>query len=109
MAARADLMKEQTARNQQAGTICLVACSGWSRAVCKLELPGMKLAPAVGQWVRGLRFPKLAILAVVLLLADVVVLDAVPFVDEIVLAAVAAGLSSWRKKRADRAQVQVQG
>ena len=56
-------------------------------------------AEAVRRWLSGLRFPRLAALALVVLAVDQVIPDALRFVDEIVLAAIATGLSVWRKRR----------
>jgi hypothetical protein len=55
------------------------------------------LAPFI-RWATRLRFPWLLGLTVVLLLINLVVPDPIPFVDEILLALVAAVLGSLRKR-----------
>lgn len=66
--------------------------------------------PAQGilrQWISGLRFPWLVGIAAALFVIDLFIPDALPFVDEIILAAVMAGLASFRKKRRERAAGEV--
>ena len=50
------------------------------------------------KWLSGLRFPYLAAIAGVLFLINVVVPDAIPFVDEILLGLGTALFASWRKR-----------
>ena len=54
---------------------------------------------ALTRWISGLRFPWLAGLAAAALVADLIIPDVVPLVDELILAAVTIGLASWRRKR----------
>jgi hypothetical protein len=48
----------------------------------------------------GLRFPALFVILLTVTLADLVVPDIIPFVDEIVLAALTALFGLWRERRA---------
>ena len=48
----------------------------------------------------GLRFPTLFVILLTVTLADLVVPDMIPFVDEIVLAALTALFGLWRERRA---------
>lgn len=48
--------------------------------------------------VRGLRFPQLFLLTVGLFLADLLIPDLIPFVDEILLALASLLLASWKRK-----------
>jgi Family of unknown function (DUF6116) len=48
----------------------------------------------------GLRFPALFVILLTVTLADLVVPDVIPFVDEIVLAALTALFGLWRERRA---------
>jgi hypothetical protein len=50
----------------------------------------------------GLRFPTLFVVLLAVTLADLVVPDVVPFVDEIVLALLTAIFGLWRDRRAPR-------
>lgn len=64
------------------------------------------LAPLV-RWISRLRFPWLLGLTLALLLVNIVLPDPIPFIDEILLALVAAVLGAIRKRprrgaRADR-------
>jgi Family of unknown function (DUF6116) len=47
----------------------------------------------------GLRFPTLFVILLTVTLADLVVPDIIPFVDEIVLAALTALFGLWRERR----------
>ena len=47
----------------------------------------------------GLRFPALFVILLVVTLVDLVVPDVIPFVDEIVLAALTALFGLWRERR----------
>jgi Family of unknown function (DUF6116) len=47
----------------------------------------------------GLRFPALFVILLVVTLVDLVVPDIIPFVDEIVLAALTALFGLWRERR----------
>jgi len=47
----------------------------------------------------GLRFPTLFVILLVVTLADFVVPDAIPFVDEIVLATLTAIFGLWKERR----------
>ena len=46
----------------------------------------------------GMRFPKLFLLALVLFVVDLLIPDIVPFVDEVILGAVALGLGLLRRR-----------
>lgn len=50
-----------------------------------------------------LRFPKLFALTAALFVADLLVPDAIPFADELLLGLATALLASWRKRRTDGA------
>jgi len=47
----------------------------------------------------GLRFPALFVILLVVTLADFVIPDAIPFVDEIVLASLTAIFGLWKERR----------
>ena len=47
----------------------------------------------------GLRFPALFVILLTVTVADLVVPDIIPFVDEIVLAALTALFGLWRERR----------
>lgn len=47
----------------------------------------------------GLRFPTLFVILLTVTLADLVVPDIIPFVDEIVLAALTALFGLWKERR----------
>ena len=61
--------------------------------VSKKTVLGM-LPKAVGD----LRFPQLFLLTVVLFLADLVIPDLIPFIDEILLGLASLLLASWKRK-----------
>ncbi len=48
----------------------------------------------------GLRFPALFVILLIATLADLVVPDPIPFVDEIVLASLTAIFGLWKERRA---------
>lgn len=50
---------------------------------------------------RNLRFPTLAILVGALFLADLVIPDAIPLVDELLLGLLTLLFASWKRRRAD--------
>ena len=52
-------------------------------------------------YARRLRFPKLLAITVVLFLADLVIPDLIPFVDELLLGLVALILASIKQRRRD--------
>lgn len=52
----------------------------------------------VERWASGLRFPRLLILTVAIFLADLVVPDFIPFVDELLLGLVALVLAGVRRR-----------
>ncbi len=58
------------------------------------------LAPVLG-WLGRLRHPQLFLVAGLLFLADAVIPDVLPFVDEILLATLTLWLGSRRKSRRD--------
>ena len=60
-------------------------------------VPG-RAGSALARWARGLRFPWLVAILGAVLVIDLIVPDVVPFVDEVVLALVTAGLASRRKR-----------
>jgi len=59
------------------------------------------MARAIGRVFRrlGLRFPTLFVILLVVTLADFVIPDAIPFVDEIVLASLTAIFGLWKERR----------
>ncbi|MGQ0634217.1 MAG: DUF6116 family protein [Planctomycetaceae bacterium] len=56
-------------------------------------------------YARGLRFPKLLVLTLVLFAIDFVVPDFIPFADEVLLGLVAALLATIRKSRREQPAV----
>ena len=50
----------------------------------------------------GLRFPALFLILLIVTVADLLVPDALPFVDEMVLAILTAIFGLWRDRRVDR-------
>ena len=58
------------------------------------------LASAVVAFASRLRFPTLFALAVILFAFDLLVPDAVPFVDEVLLGLAALALARWRRPEA---------
>lgn len=52
----------------------------------------------IERWASGLRFPRLLTLTVALFLADLVVPDFIPFVDELLLGLVALVLAGVRRR-----------
>jgi hypothetical protein len=66
----------------------------------------MSREPLITGWilsrVQQLRFPRLFALTAALFALDLVVPDAIPFADEILLALATALLGSWRGQRAAR-------
>jgi hypothetical protein len=48
--------------------------------------------------VRGLRFPQLFLLTVVLFVIDLLIPDLIPFIDEILLGLAGLLLASWKRK-----------
>lgn len=52
----------------------------------------------IERWASGLRFPRLLILTVAIFLADLVVPDFIPFVDELLLGLVALVLAGVRRR-----------
>ncbi len=48
---------------------------------------------------RRLRFPQLFVLVAALFIADVIVPDVIPFIDEILLGLATLLLGSWKEKR----------
>jgi hypothetical protein len=51
------------------------------------------------RWAEGLRFPRLAMITAGLFIADVLLPDFIPFVDEILLALTTLMLASIRKRK----------
>ena len=63
--------------------------------------PGMAPNPFVGrltELARELRFPQLFFLAAAVFVADVLIPDAIPFADEIVLGLITLMLGRWKKR-----------
>jgi len=54
----------------------------------------------IGRWLARRRFPTLLLLVGGLLLADTLVPDPIPFLDEIVLMILTAVLAGWKTRRA---------
>ena len=48
----------------------------------------------------GLRFPTLFVILLTVTVADIIIPDVIPFVDEIVLAALTALFGLWKERRA---------
>lgn len=59
-----------------------------------------KLPTRVRSWLEGLRFPVLVLLAAALFVVDLFVPDALPFVDEALLALLAILLARFKRRRA---------
>lgn len=59
------------------------------RTACGLAMTGLRrngtLPKKVTAWARGLRFPQLFFLTVAVFIVDLLVPDAIPFIDEILL------------------------
>ena len=53
----------------------------------------------------GLRFPALFLILLTVTLADIAIPDIIPFVDEIILAALTALFGLWKERRAPAAPV----
>ncbi|GEM_PF-457752 len=53
-------------------------------------------------WARGLRFPTLFMLTAGVLVLDLVLLDPIPFVDEVLIGLATLMLASWKRRRAER-------
>ena len=53
----------------------------------------------------GLRFPTLFLILLTVTLADIAIPDIIPFVDEIILAALTALFGLWKERRAPAAPV----
>lgn len=64
--------------------------------------PRNAIVAALLAYAARLRFPVLAGLTGALFLVDLVVPDAVPFADEVLLGLVAVLLGTWKKRRVDR-------
>lgn len=62
----------------------------------------MILGP-VKRFLERRRFPTLLVIAALLLAADLVIPDALPFVDELLLTIVTIIFGSWRKRKAPEA------
>lgn len=54
---------------------------------------------AVEKGARRLRFPTLFAITVVVFLGDLVIPDAIPFIDEVFLALLTALMGMWRERR----------
>ena len=50
-------------------------------------------------WARGLRFPTLFMLTAGVLVLDLVLLDPIPFVDEVLIGLATLMLASWKRRR----------
>ena len=59
----------------------------------------MNIANRIIRYTQSLRFPVLLLITAILFVADLLVPDAIPFVDELILALVLAVLSRLRKPR----------
>jgi hypothetical protein len=57
-------------------------------------------------WLSKRRFPTLLVIAAALLISDMFLPDPIPFVDEIFLMVVTAGLAAWRKRPDRRADAE---
>ena len=62
------------------------------------------IKPRVLGYLESLRFPWLLLITVLLLLLNVLIPDVLPFVDEILLALVAALLARFKRKRPPKPQ-----
>lgn len=60
----------------------------------------MALPNRLRSWLEGLRFPVLLLLTAVLLVVNLLIPDALPFVDEILLALIALLLARLKRKPA---------
>ena len=59
------------------------------------------IGSTVQEFASRLRFPRLFMITLVILIVDVLVPDLIPFVDEILLALFTALLGSWKRRRTD--------
>ncbi len=64
--------------------------------------PANALVAAVVAYAARLRFPVLAGITVVLFVLDLIVPDAIPLVDELLLGLAAALFSTWKRRREER-------
>lgn len=56
----------------------------------------------IQEFASRLRFPKLFMITLVVLVIDILTPDLIPFVDEILLALVTALLGAWKRRRTPR-------
>lgn len=54
------------------------------------------------RWASGLRFPTLLLVTVILFAVDMVIPDAIPLADELLLGLLALLFANWRKKPPER-------
>lgn len=61
------------------------------------------------RWAEGLRFPRLAMITAALFIADVLLPDFIPFVDEILLGLGTLLLANWKNRKAGAATGTIEG
>lgn len=54
------------------------------------------------QWARGLRFPTLFMITAGLFLLNLVLIDPIPFVDELLFGLVTLLLANWKRRKGER-------
>jgi hypothetical protein len=60
------------------------------------------LLVALLDWLRDLRFPVLAVITAIVFVANLVIPDFIPLIDELMLGLATLLLASWKKQRAER-------
>lgn len=73
--------------------------------VLTMDSPRRALADQFVSYVKELRFPWLLAITLAIFLIDLVVLDFIPFADEIVLGLLAAVLATLKKRRREQAEL----
>ena len=59
------------------------------------------ISPAIERMVSGMRFPQLFLVAALVFIADLLIPDLIPFVDEVLLGLLTVLLGTWRKRTTD--------
>jgi hypothetical protein len=62
------------------------------------------LLVALLDWLRGLRFPTLAVITAVVFAVNLLIPDFIPMIDELMLGLATLLLASWKKQRAESTQ-----
>lgn len=67
-------------------------------------MSGAALPEAIRRFASRLKFPQLFVLVGVLLLADLLIVDPIPFLDEIILALLALLFGTWKDRESSPEQ-----